>query len=128
MPAEQLHAETGGPCEAFSFDDAVEAHKHIKSIPLIDYGDRQYGHFLHTWDDGGRRLVKCANCGGLILIQSSEFHSFSDSPDSYYVDYFPVSSSEEADEINRRYSGSEIEYGFPKRYLMRTNGRVCWSK
>ena len=42
------------------------------------------------------------DCGGYILVQRSEYHSFSDDPDSYYTDLFPVSSPEEADELKTR--------------------------
>ena len=120
--------ENGKPCEGFFFADPLEAYKHMKLTGVRNYGDRQYGHTLHVWDDGERILAKCGSCGGYVLIQSSEFHSFTDSPDSYYTDFFPVSSPEEADELNRRFDGFEIEREFGERYLMETDGRLCWSK
>ena len=87
-----------------------------------------YGHPLYVWDDGRRILGKCIHCGGYVLIQKSEFHSFTDAPDGYYTDYFPVSSLAEADELNRKYDGFAIEREFQGRYLMETNGHVSWSK
>ena len=110
------------------YTDPKEAYKRLKYVKVKDYGDYQYGHNLHTWDDGGRVLGKCINCGGFLLIQSSEYHSFSDAPDSYYTDFFPVSSAEEADELNRKYDGYEIEREYKDRYLMETNGSLRWSK
>ena len=108
--------------------DPVEAYKHIRINVVRDYGDYAYGHPLYVWDDGRRILGKCIHCGGYVLIQKSEFHSFTDAPDGYYTDYFPVSSLEEADELNRKYDGFAIEREFQGRYLMETNGHVRWSK
>ncbi len=65
---------------------------------------------------------------GYILIQNSEFHSFSDNTDdSYYTDYFFLESAEEADELNARYDGFEIERKYKQKYLCITNGRLHWS-
>lgn len=128
MSTTQSLQPMGKPCEAFSYQDAVEAYRHMKLVPVQEYGSSLYGHSLHTWDAGSRFLARCAVCGGYILVQESEFHSFSDAPDDDYTDFFPVSSPEEADELNRKYSGSEIETAFQPRYLMRTNDCLHWSK
>ena len=120
--------KTRAPCEAFSFANVEEAFAHMRKDgfeKIRDFGDYQYGHYLHTWDDGYRVLVKCRSCGGYILIQSSEYHGFDD---DYYTDYFPVSSEEEADELNRKYSGYAIEFEFKEKYLRKTNGDLSWSK
>ncbi len=116
-------------CCIFSeMEVAEEAWEHLREYEKIaDFGDEAYGHCLYTWDDGKRVLVRCKKCGGYILIQKSEYHGFSDD-DSYYTDYFPVDTPEEADELNRNYDGFSIEMEFPKRYLMRTNGELSWSK
>ena len=95
-------------------------------VSVTDYGDTCNKHPLYTWDDGHRTLVRCKNCGGYILVQRSEYHSFTDDPDSYYTDLFPVSSPEEADELNRKYDGFAIERKFKGRYLAETNNRICW--
>ena len=115
-------------CQAFTLKDAQAAWSHLDFEIVEDYGDRAYGHFLHTWDDGKRMLARCRTCGGFILIQKSEFHSFSDDDDSYYTDYFPVEDEKEADYLNKMYDGFAIEKAFPKRYLCMTNGRLHWSK
>lgn len=73
-------------------------------------------------------MLKCQRCGGYILLQASEYHSFSDSGDDYYSDWFPVSSPEEAEELNKKYSGFDIEEEFEERYLMRTNDDLFWSR
>ena len=105
------------PCIAFSLKDAKEAMQHMKEREVIErYGGQCNGHLLHTWDDGESILFKCKNCGGYILVQLSEFHGMEDA--EYYADYFPVSSPNEAMELNQKYDGFEIENNFPSRYLM----------
>ena len=122
----------GHHCIGFDLEDAGEAFGHFSGqLEIVEnYGDRCAGHFLHTWDDGCRILYRCKACGGYVLEQRSEFHSFSDnSSDGYYKDYFPVSGPEEAEELNERYSGFEIEREFEGRYLLRNNlGAPHWSK
>lgn len=114
-------------CLAFEMDDLKKAWEHMRLETVKDYGDRAYDHNLHTWDDGGRFLAKCKNCGGYVLVQKSEYHStFGD--DAYYTDYFPVKDAEEADLFNRKYDGFSIEKEFPERYLCRTNLNIHWSK
>lgn len=120
--------EMGKACKAFRFSDALAAYEHMRFEVVEDYGSQAYGHVLYTWDDGERYLARCKNCGGYVLVQNSEFHSFTDSGDSYYSDYFPVGSPEEADELNRKYDGFQIETEFSGRYLMVTNGRLSWSR
>ena len=116
-------------CIAFKLSDLADAWEHMDIEIVKDYGDFAYGHLLHTWDDGKRMLARCKKCGGYILIQKSEFHSFSDfSSDSYYTDYFPVGGFADADKLNREYDGFSLESEFPSRYICRTNGVVCWSK
>ena len=117
----------GKKCRAFDLKDERKAWEHLDLEIIKEYGSYAYGHSLHTWDSGERMLARCKTCGGLILIQSSEFHSFCDD-DSYYTDYFPVDSEEEAEKLNKMYNGFEIETEFPERYLCRTNGSLHWSK
>lgn len=79
---------------------------------LIDYGgeyfysDGSLRHRYYVWDDGDRTLQRCKNCGALFLVQSDEYHG----PDSndLYIDCFPVDSREQADQINREYSGFDL--------------------
>ena len=123
-----LSKESGKPCDGFNFVSASDAFRHMKYEIIEDYGKFQYNHRLYVWDDGNRVLAKCKNCGGYILIQSSEYHSFTDAPDGYYTDFFPVSSPEEADELNRKFDGFQIEREFKQRYLMETDGVLRWSK
>ena len=124
----EQQSDTGRTCIAFEFDDPIKAREHMRYELVTDYGKYAYGHYLHTWDDGNRFLARCRNCGGYILIQSSEFLSFTDAPDGYYTDWFPVRSPEEADLLNRKYDGYAIEKEFAGRYLMETNGELSWSK
>lgn len=115
-------------CRAFLMRNAAEASEHIdRNWELVeDYGDRAYGRWLHTWDDGRRMPGRCRACGAMILLQQSEFHSMT-SDDSYYTDYFPVADAAGADALNRAYSGFEIETAFTRRWLMQTNGCPGWA-
>ena len=115
-------------CHAFALKDAEAAWEHMQLETVKDYGDYAYGHYLHTWDDGKRMLTKCKTCGGFVLIQKSEFHSFMGGDDGYYTDYFPVEDEIEADKYNQMYVGFEIEKAFPERYLCMTNLRLHWSQ
>ena len=114
-------------CEAFKMN-ADDALRHIRNNWEVveDFGDFKYDHPLHTWDDGKRILGKCKECGQLILLQKSEYHDFNNGDDSSYVDYFAVSSIEEADELNKRFDGYDLEFECDKKWLCVTNGKSCW--
>lgn len=104
-------------CKAFDMDDENERYDHLRrTMMLEDFGDRCSGHFLHTWDDGHRYLCRCPECDALILVQVSELHS---RDDTYYKDFFAVSSRDEAIGLNERYDGWQIEreYTGKKIYL-----------
>ncbi len=113
-------------CAAFVMQDVLSAWNHMDLEIVREYGSRAYGHYLFTWDDGERKLARCRTCGGYVLIQNSEYHGMED--DDYYGNYFPVGSPEEADELNRKYDGWEIETKFAGRYLMLDNLRLHWSE
>ena len=113
-------------CIGFKMKDAVEAYKHMELELVEEYGGYAYGHYLYTWDEGERHLCRCKKCGGYVLVQNSEFHSMTGN-DSYYRDYFPVGSPEEADELNRKYDGFQIEYDSGIRFLI-PNSRPHWSR
>lgn len=115
------------PCDAFLMDDPKEAYAHMKLKTIIEYGDELNGKNLYVWDEGERRLCRCNACGGYVLVQSSEYHSFTDDPDGYYTDFVPVSSEAEADRINERYDGFELESKSGIRFLCKTNGELSWS-
>lgn len=106
----------GKACIAFQMENAVDAWKHLykKSREVVNYGDRFESNWLHTWDEGERILYHCETCGGYYLLQTSEFHG---RQDAFYSDYFPVTGPEEAEELNRRWDGWQIETEFPGRFL-----------
>ncbi len=104
-------------CHIFDLYDADHTIGDFHFDLVEDYGDRCNGHALHIWDDGGRKLVRCRDCGALVLIQKSELHSFTDGPDAYYIDYFAVSSAEEARGLNQKYSGFDLEKNPPGRHI-----------
>ena len=115
-------------CIAFWMNSVEDAQEHWGAgwENIEDYGSTAYGHSLHTWDDGSRKLRRCVRCGGYILCQWSEFHSLADE-DSFYTDYFPVEGPEEAEEMNQRFDGFQIQSQFGKRFLSVANGRYHWS-
>lgn len=115
----------GKPCIAFEMEDVHVAFEHMQPETVIDYGEEAYGHDLQPWNEGGRRLCRCKACGGYFLVQSSEYHSF-DGDDSYYIDWYPVSGPEEADQLNRLYDGWDLEFNFPKRFMSCTNLHWYW--
>ena len=114
-------------CSAFFMEDPAQAYAHLDAFGTVArrYGSSAHGHDLYVWDDGSRHLLHCSACDAFILVQRSEYHGMED--DDYYSDFFPVSSPEEADELNRRYDGYAIERAFPRRYLMKTNHLFGWS-
>ena len=117
----------GKPCVAFQMESAREAWEHIRKVQtvVIDYGEVFEKNLLFVWDDGGRKLLRCKRCGGYMLCQSSERHDYDDSYDSC----FPVTGPEEAEELNRRWNGEQIESYFPERYLhVDMDFPVSWEK
>ncbi len=105
-------------CKAFKMNDKIEQYNHLSQlVKLEEFGDYCNGHYLHTWDDGHRCLCKCPECDALILIQISEFHGYDD---SYYKDYFAVSSREEAVSLNKKYDGWQIEKEYDGKRIYRT--------
>ena len=111
-------------CKGFEMEDAHQAREHMRLEAVEHYGDMCNGHALYVCDEGKRYLARCANCGGLVLVQQSETHGCDD--DDYYLDFFPVSSAEEARMLNQTYDGYDIELCFPKRYIKSTNGELSW--
>ena len=112
-------------CKGFNLDSVRKTYEHFRGhlIMLKDYGDVCNGHCLHAWDDGGRRLYRCTVCGGLVLRQVSEFHGFEN--DDYYTDFFPVDSEEEANQLNEKYSGYELEKTWTGKRVFLNNGKLC---
>ena len=114
----------GWPCAAFAMQDAQAAYEHLSDYKVVKhYGDGEQGHWYHTWDEGYRHLGVCPKCHGFILVQRSEYHG---EEDSYYGDYFPVSGPIEAETLNDKYDGWEIEDHFPGRYLIENGGPASW--
>ncbi len=121
------------PCHIFDIPDAQKAYEDFRGELVKDYGDcvcRQDGSVLHwnyTWDDGGRRLVRCTKCGGLLLMQTSEYHDMFDGPDGYYKDWIPVSSEEEANLLNILLDVNELE-DYPCRHFRGNNKNYFWTQ
>ena len=111
-------------CVGFDLPSAAEAYQHFHGMleELWDYGDKCNENNLHTWDDGGRKLCRCHDCGGLVLVQKSEYHGQEN--DDYYTDYFPVDSVQEAEQLNELYGGWAIEKEWNGKKVFVSNGHV----
>ncbi len=113
-----------GKCVICDIQNPNEAYEHMMLQPVKEYGKFAYGHPLFCWDSGERTLCKCEKCGGYVLIQESEYHGTED--DDYYTDYIPVNDSQEAEEINRQFSGFDLEYNSEIKYLAKTGNHCEW--
>lgn len=114
----------GWPCAAFAMQDAQAAYEHLSDYKVVKhYGEGKQGHWYHTWDDGYRHLGVCPKCHGFILVQRSEYHG---EEDSYYGDFFPVTGPDEAESLNAKYDGWEIEDHFHGRFLIENGGPASW--
>lgn len=120
------------PCHIYGVRNEEIAPASLPCQLIKDYGDRvalSNGKVLHwnfNWDDGGRRLVRCRECGALFLIQCSELHSVSVVSDGYYSDWIPVATEEGADLLNIALDETEIEND-PRRHLRANNLRFFWT-
>lgn len=130
--SESRKKELRFPCHIYGIADAKEAYDSFFGKMIKNYGDAvtlEDGTVLHDnymWDDGGRILVRCKDCGALMIIQFSEYHSFSDGPDGCYEDLIPAASEEEADLLNILLDIRKME-NFPCRHIRRNNGDVFWT-
>ncbi len=108
-------------CKAFQMSNPKEALEHIKNnFEKIKEYD------LYEFDDGYRLLGRCKECNEYILIQSNEYHSFSNDKDSLYTDYFPVLDEKEVEELNEKYGGKSLENAIKRKILAATNGDIHW--
>lgn len=82
--------------------------------------------FLYRWDDGKsgvRRLVCCEGCGALYLVQAYHLHKFSEYKDTLFEDWYLVESEKQADDLNRNYTGIQLEHKLTP-VLRKRNGKV----
>ena len=118
------------PCHVWEMEDAGEAHKSFRGKMVRDYDeytDLEDGTVLHwnyMWDEGNRYLVRCNECGGLKMVQRSEFHAFEDD-DDYYSDEIPIASVEEGDLLNILWGPLDLE-GYPYRSIRGNNFQYFW--
>lgn len=111
-------------CVGFDLPTAEDAYEHFHGLleEIWDYGDECNGHYLHTMDDGGRKLCLCHDCYGFVLVQKSEYHG--PNGDDYYIDYFPVDTIQEAERLNELYGGFDIEMKWNGKKVLVSNGTV----
>ena len=120
------------PCHVWEMEDAGEARKSFRGTVVREYDeytDLEDGTVLHwnyMWDEGDRYLLRCNECGGLMMVQKSEFHSCFDD-DDYYSDQIPIASVEEGDLLNILWDGLDME-GYPYRSIRGNNFQYFWKQ
>ena len=75
--------------------------------------------FLYRWDDGKngyRKLVRCRECGRFFLVQCYKLNKFSDNADVLYEDWYAVDDEAQADLLNRKYTGIQLEHKMKEVY------------
>ncbi len=126
-----MYSFRGQRCCIFEFDNIDKAMKAMDFELIKSHGDTYVNedgsikHYLHTWDDGERSLVRCKKCGAYFIRQFSEFHAFND---SYYTDWFQVESPSVAEKLNEVYDGWKIEKEYTSPRISKTNGKYHWNK
>ena len=110
-------------CHIYDIPDALEVRKKFRSITVKKYGssvclpsgtklhDNVEGRY-YTAPYGDRELVRCRDCGALILVQNTCDPNIYDGFE-YLHDLIPVASEEEADLLNILLTGREFtDYPF----------------
>lgn len=83
--------------------------------PMPKNPDGSIRWFLYRWDDGKRgvrQLVQCRVCSTLYLVQAYHLHKFSEQKDTLFEDYYVVKDEQQADHLNRIYTGLQLEHAF----------------
>lgn len=121
-------------CCIFSHTNASIAIIHfeyelIKNLGKSVYNnDGSFKHYNYVWDDGGRKVIRCKNCGAIFLYQWSEFHNNYGGQDSYYDNFFLVKNLVEAEFLNKNYSGFELETNHKGLKLWNSKDVWHWNK
>ena len=122
------------PCCIFSHIDASTAISHFGYELIKDLGktvcnsDGTIKPFIYVWDEGGRKIIRCKNCGAIFLYQWSEFHNNYGDQDSYYDNFFLVKNLAEAELLNKKYSGFALETNYKGLTLWNSNDVWYWNK
>ena len=121
------------PCHIYGIRDGKEAYDTWQGNLVKDYGeytaleDKTVLHYNYCWDEGSRQLVRCCDCGALMICQYSVYNGMFDGPDGYYRDWIPVASVEEGDLLNILWGGMELER-YPFRHIRGNNREFFWTK
>lgn len=101
---------------------SCEVLKEYDPQPLNKDGSIRW--FLYRWDDGkkGQRiLVQCKECRSLYLVQRYRLNKFSVLSDNVFEDWYSVESEQQADFLNRTYTGVQLERKFREVYSTQYN-------
>ena len=122
------------PCHIWGIEDAEEAGKARKTELVRDYGqdiwleDGTLLNYVNSWEDDGRYLLRCRECGGLMLKQHVvDPAPYFDDPDLEYFDWIPVATEEEGGLLNILLGEHEMD-DYPFRHLRSCDGLVFWSE
>ena len=118
------------PCHVFKIKDAVDAHKALgfQYKASKEYGESillEDGTLLHKncrFDEGGREIIPCNICGGLMLRQRSVFDDGFGGAEEIRI---PVASVEEADLLNIFLSEEDFA-NYPFRHFRGNGISSCW--
>lgn len=106
-------------CCMFDIEDPKEAFLNRDLSLIKEYGSHnKNGKPTYCCDSGERNLYKCNKCGAYVLEQENNFIF---TKESTYLDYFPVTDENMADEINELYSGDELEKYHKYKWLSQTD-------
>ena len=104
----------------------------IQEEIIKDYGEKTelpdgtVLHGNHGPYEGGRQLVRCRDCGGLFLKQSTDYMDiYYDGPEMTR-DWIPVASETEANLLNILLNDDEFE-NYPVRHLRSYNSTYLWA-
>ena len=127
----EVYSFIGHRCCIFENETIEDAIKSMRFETIKEYGnkflneDGSVKHFLHTWDEGERELVRCNKCGAYFIKQDSEFHGLDDTD---YTDWYQVENPDIAEKLNEIYNGWELEKKYSAPGILRTNGKYHWNK
>ena len=95
--------------------------------PKPENSDGSIKWFLYRWDDGKdgyRKLVRCRECGSCYLVQCYRLNKFSDKADTLYEDWYAVRNESQADQLNSRYTGIQLEHKMKEIFRICKGGNV----
>ncbi len=106
-------AFTGDTVMTIAIADALMSVIDGKDDAILKAAQKSMRRWGRKYPDGGRTLVRCRECGALLLSQHSRYETKNPELDGFSCDWIPVWSEEEADLLNMFLDSRELpEYAF----------------